>query len=58
LSRFAAEIDWERTQAFCHGTNAIRINLRGRERQGSVDPAEYDDVVDRLKRRLLALKGS
>ncbi|MBM4369060.1 MAG: alkaline phosphatase family protein [Deltaproteobacteria bacterium] len=55
LSRFAAEIDWEHTQAFCHGTNAIRINLRGREKHGSVDPAEFDEVVDRLKRRLEAL---
>lgn len=56
LSRFAADIDWENTQAFCHGTNAIRINLRGRERYGSVDPSDYDRVLRRLKERLLAMR--
>jgi len=56
LSRFAAEIDWEHTVAFCHGTNAVRINLRGRDKQGSVDPAEYDAVVERLRERLLAMR--
>lgn len=56
LSRFATDIDWTRTQAFCHGTNAIRINLKGRESGGSVDPAEYDAVVERVRERLLALR--
>ena len=56
LSRFAAEIDWEHTQAFCHGTNSIRVNLKGRERAGSVSPEAYDDVVARLKERLLAIQ--
>lgn len=55
LSRFAAEIDWERTQAFCHGTNSIRINLAGRDRQGSVRPEQYAEVVERLRERLLAI---
>jgi predicted AlkP superfamily phosphohydrolase/phosphomutase len=56
LSRFAAEIDWERTQAFCHGTNAIRLNLRGREPGGSVDPADAPAVLARLRERLIALR--
>ncbi len=56
LSRFATDIDWERTQAFCHGTNSIRVNLKGREPRGSVDPADYDRVLDALRERLLALR--
>ncbi|MFZ5478913.1 MAG: alkaline phosphatase family protein [Myxococcota bacterium] len=56
LSRFAADIDWERTQAYCHGTNAIRLNLKGREARGSVDPAEADAVIERLRERLLGLR--
>ena len=56
MSRFAAEIDWANTSAFCHGTNAIRINLAGRERNGSVAPEQYDEVVRRLKERLLAMR--
>jgi predicted AlkP superfamily phosphohydrolase/phosphomutase len=55
LSRFAAEIDWEHTQAFCHGTNAIRLNVRGRDKNGSVDPAEVPAVIRALQERLLAL---
>jgi predicted AlkP superfamily phosphohydrolase/phosphomutase len=56
LSRFAADIDWEKTQAYCHGTNAIRVNLKGREPRGSVEPSEADAVLERLRARLLALK--
>jgi predicted AlkP superfamily phosphohydrolase/phosphomutase len=56
LSRFAAEIDWENTSAFCHGTNAVRINLQGRERNGSVRPEDYDSVVEKLRTRLLAMR--
>jgi predicted AlkP superfamily phosphohydrolase/phosphomutase len=56
LSRFASEIDWEHTQAYCHGTNAIRLNLRGREPHGSVDPAEANAVLESLRARLLALR--
>jgi predicted AlkP superfamily phosphohydrolase/phosphomutase len=56
LSRFAADIDWESTQAFCHGTNAVRVNLKGREPRGAVDPADYDRVIARLSERLLALR--
>jgi predicted AlkP superfamily phosphohydrolase/phosphomutase len=55
LSRFASGIDWAQTEAFCHGTNSIRINLKGREPQGSVDPAEYEAVRDRLKAALLEM---
>ncbi|GDX82906.1 nucleotide pyrophosphatase [Deltaproteobacteria bacterium] len=56
LSRFAAEIDWSRTTAFCHGTNAIRLNLKGREKQGCVEAADVDSLVARLSERLLAMR--
>ncbi len=56
LSRFAAEIDWSQTRAFCHGTNAIRLNVRGRERQGSVDPGAVPALVAELRERLLAMR--
>ena len=56
LSRFAAEIDWETTQAFCHGTNAIRLNVKGRDKHGSVDPAEVGPLLARLEERLLTLR--
>ncbi len=45
--------DWSRTRAFTvpfdvHGF--IRVNLRGRERDGIVDPAgEYEDLLDHIR---------
>ncbi|MEN9786138.1 MAG: hypothetical protein RLZZ299_1402 [Pseudomonadota bacterium] len=56
VSRFAADIDWSRTQAYCHGTNAIRLNLRGREPGGAVDPGDADAVLSRLEARLLEMR--
>jgi predicted AlkP superfamily phosphohydrolase/phosphomutase len=56
LSRFATDIDWEHTLAFCHGTNSIRINLKGREPRGCVDPADYDKVCEHVRERLLAVR--
>jgi predicted AlkP superfamily phosphohydrolase/phosphomutase len=58
LSRFASGIDWSKTQAFCHGTNSIRINLQGREPQGSVLPEQYEEVRERLKAALLAMRDN
>lgn len=55
LSRFAAEIDWSKTVAYCHGTNAVRVNLEGREPQGSVAPADYERVRDEVRARLEAM---
>ena len=43
--------DWSRTRAFALPTNQhgwIRINLRGRERDGIVAPGDYERVVDQL----------
>jgi predicted AlkP superfamily phosphohydrolase/phosphomutase len=41
-------IDWSQTAAFCHPADNqgyIRLNLRGRERDGIVDPAEADALL-------------
>ncbi len=56
LSRFATDIDWENTVAFCHGTNSIRINLKGREPRGAVDAADYSAVCERIRARLLEMR--
>ncbi len=50
-------IDWPRTRAWSEELNyfpSIRINVRGRDPQGCVDPLEYDAVVDDLCARLEA----
>lgn len=55
-ARFAG-IDWPRTRAFSEELNyfpSVRINLRGREPEGVVDPADYEAVVADLCAELTA----
>ena len=50
------EIDWERTQAFCSEVLAsppsIWINLKGLKPQGIVDPADYENVRNKVIAKL------
>jgi len=56
LTRLSRNIDWAQTKAYPEGnTGTIRINLKGREPSGIVEPGqEYnqvvDDIADRLKK--------
>ena len=54
------EIDWERTQAFCSEVLAsppsIWINLKGQRPQGIVDPADYENVRNKVMVKLAELK--
>ncbi len=53
-------IDWNRTKAYCSEVLAsppsIWINLKGVKPQGTVDPAEYDALVDFIIEKLSELK--
>jgi predicted AlkP superfamily phosphohydrolase/phosphomutase len=50
-------VDWSKTTAYALGLNGLYVNLRGRERQGIVNPGgEYQDVLDRLERDMLEMK--
>ncbi len=52
-------VDWSRTRAFSSfssGEEIVFINLKGREPQGAVDPADYDSVRDEIAGLLLELK--
>jgi predicted AlkP superfamily phosphohydrolase/phosphomutase len=52
-----ADVDWEKTKAYFLGVSGdIYINLQGREPRGIVAPgSEYEELVDRMSRELLAL---
>lgn len=55
-----APYDWSRTTAFSlpsdqHGW--IRLNVRGRERDGILDPAEYEATCTSIERWLLDLRA-
>jgi predicted AlkP superfamily phosphohydrolase/phosphomutase len=44
-------VDWSTTEAFAHpaeNQGYIRLNLRGRERDGIVDPADAPTLMDRI----------
>lgn len=44
-------MDWSRTRAFAHpaeNQGYVRINLRGRERDGIVDPSDSDALMDEI----------
>lgn len=60
-SEQAANIDWSRTRAFTLPTDlegCIRINLRGREPQGIVEPGrEYLELCAEIRESLLELKN-
>lgn len=53
-------IDWSRTKAYCSEVLAsppsIWINLKGVKPQGTVDPAQYDSLVDFIVEKLAELK--
>ncbi len=51
-----ADVDWNRTRAYAFGLAGIYVNLRGREREGVVEPgADYERLLDELERDLLAM---
>lgn len=47
-------VDWARTRAYGFGLNALYVNLKGREKDGIVPPAEREALLDELKRELEA----
>ena len=52
-------VDWSQTKAYCPfflPEEFIWVNLKGRDPQGSVEPADYDDVVDQVTSALYDLR--
>ena len=49
-------VDWSRTKAYALGLGGIYLNLKGRESQGIVDPADAPNLVMELKDLLTGLK--
>jgi predicted AlkP superfamily phosphohydrolase/phosphomutase len=46
------DIDWSRTAAYGIGFNALYLNLKGRERDGIVEPEKAGALAAKLKREL------
>jgi predicted AlkP superfamily phosphohydrolase/phosphomutase len=48
-----ADIDWSKTRAWATGfTGQLYLNVRGREAQGTIDPGDYDKVLDELSEKI------
>jgi predicted AlkP superfamily phosphohydrolase/phosphomutase len=52
-----AHVDWSKTQAYAIGLNGLYVNLRGREKNGTVaDGTARAELLRRISERLLALR--
>ena len=51
-----ADVDWTRTRAYGLGINGLYLNVRGREREGIVDPAEADALLREIRQKLLQVR--
>jgi len=57
LSHRSNNMDWSKTRAFSYTPSGIYLNLKGRERQGIVEPgAEAERLMDEIKERLLDMR--
>ncbi|MDP3716582.1 MAG: alkaline phosphatase family protein [Acidobacteriota bacterium] len=50
---FFGNVDWSRTRAYAVGLNGLYLNLKGRERDGIVEPAEREALVSEIAAKLL-----
>ncbi|MFQ5821312.1 MAG: alkaline phosphatase family protein [Candidatus Heimdallarchaeota archaeon] len=49
-----ADIDWNETRAWATGfTGQLYLNIKGRESEGTVDPNDYDKVLDELSEKII-----
>ncbi len=55
IDRIIDNVDWAHTTAYALVPRGVRINLKGREPHGIVEPSEYESVRDRLIRDLKRL---
>jgi type I phosphodiesterase/nucleotide pyrophosphatase len=47
------DVDWSRTRAYTMGLNGLYLNLKGREREGIIEPGpDASDLKDELRRKL------
>ncbi len=50
------DVDWSKTRAYGIGFNGLYLNLKGRESQGIVDPADADALAREIAAKLEAIR--
>jgi len=53
-----ADVDWSRTTAYGLGLNGLYVNLKGREKFGSVAEADTRPLLEKLAEELLAVRDA
>jgi predicted AlkP superfamily phosphohydrolase/phosphomutase len=52
-----SDVDWSRTRAYGVGLNGLYLNVRGRERDGIVEPgAQADGLLQEIRQKLLEFR--
>ncbi|HPO15393.1 MAG TPA: alkaline phosphatase family protein [Candidatus Hydrogenedentes bacterium] len=54
-AKYLMDFDWPRSKAYALGLGMIFLNLKGREKYGTVTPEEAPAVLEEIKEKLLAL---
>lgn len=49
-------VDWSHTRAYGLGLNGLYANVRGREKEGIVDPQQADALMKEIREKLLTVK--
>jgi predicted AlkP superfamily phosphohydrolase/phosphomutase len=52
---YLRDVDWSRTKAYALGLGGMYINVKGRERDGTVEASEVAALKEEIKARLLTL---
>jgi predicted AlkP superfamily phosphohydrolase/phosphomutase len=50
------DADWSHSKAFGVGLNGLYLNMKGREKNGIVDPAQRDALLKEIESKLLAVR--
>ena len=51
-----AEVDWSHTRAYGLGLNGLYVNLRGREREGIVETAQSEALLQEIRQKLTEIR--
>jgi len=49
------DVDWSRTRAYTMGLNGLYLNVKGREKHGTVEPSEAEALKEEIKQKLTGL---
>jgi len=49
-------VDWSKTRAYGMGLNGLYLNLRGRERDGIVEPSDREALLEEIRGKLLSVR--